>query len=134
MKELEEAREVARRTLNTCRELSDKSREDEAEIERLNHELISLQVCALCYTPLKCLLHASYTPVCYTPLTCLSYTSLTRLYLTRLLNASSRLLHAYYTPVSYTPLECLFTPLTRLQEKRINVGRRVYQTTYADVC
>jgi hypothetical protein len=91
-------------------------------------------VCALCYKPLKCLLHASYTPVCYTPLTCLSYTSLTRLYLTRLLNASSRLLHAYYTPVSYTPLECLFTPLTRLQEKRINVGRRVYQTTYADVC
>ncbi len=67
MKELEEAREVARRTLNTFRELSDKSREDDAEIERLNHELISLQVCELCYTPLKmplarllhaCMLHA----------------------------------------------------------------------------
>jgi len=80
MKELEEAREVARRTLNTCRELSDKSREDEAEIERLNHELISLQVRFVTR-----LLNASCPP-------------LTRLYVTRLLNASymplTRLLHS----------------------------------------
>ena len=42
-KELEEARELARKTHETCRELSAKSKEDDAEIERLNHEIIALQ-------------------------------------------------------------------------------------------
>ena len=42
-KELEDARQLARKTLETCRELSAKSKEDDAELERLNLELVGLQ-------------------------------------------------------------------------------------------
>ena len=42
-KELEDARQLTCKTLETCRELSAKSKEDDAEIERLNLELVGLQ-------------------------------------------------------------------------------------------
>jgi hypothetical protein len=42
-KELEEARELARKTMEVNRELSAKSKEDDAEIERLNLEIVAMQ-------------------------------------------------------------------------------------------
>ena len=42
-RELEEARETAQKAMETCRELSAKSKNDDIEIERLNLELLALQ-------------------------------------------------------------------------------------------
>ena len=42
-KELDDARHTARTALETSRQLSVKSKEDEAEIERLNHEIVAAQ-------------------------------------------------------------------------------------------
>ena len=42
-KELDDARHMAHTALETSRQFSGKSKEDEAEIERLNHEIVAAQ-------------------------------------------------------------------------------------------